>query len=1165
MRQLVPPLVIARAAAGVGATRDPGAALFVDVRGFVALTRALAAEGPLGVEVLAETITALFEPAVAAVEAHGGFVSSYAGDAFTALFLGPQREARARARVAAELVVGAVRRLSPRATPLGTFDLAVRVGVGVGEIDGHLFRSGGRAAYAFGGSAIERAIEAQAAAEPSSVGERGEPDVHDVGAPSGLPAPTPDRAREVSTWFFAPDVLDDPRVGELRDVVAMFVALPALALDEAVGAVLSTAAATAAHVRQIELGDKGPVALLYWGAPTASERDVERALTAASSLAAGPAGVRVAVARGRVFAGYVGARSREEYACYGDAVNLAARILAATPEGEAWVDPELARLGRATHAFAPLEPRAFKGFDAPVTVHRLLGARATSRAAGPLLGREREQREIVDALRRAVAGRGCAIVVEGDPGVGKSRLVAAAQREVGDELDWRATSVDPIDARALGPIRALVGSIVGASLLDTPEGVREKVRSTLDAHSSRAPELPLAAPMLCALLDAAESDSPFFRLPPPARLAAQERAVIALLAALASTRPQVVQLDDAHLADPETRGLLDRASAALADQPIALLSTTRPDTGAALPAAAVRVCVGPLAADDVRALGEALVGRPLSREVGSWLVARTDGNPLFVEHAVLLLSDLGALDAPPDASLVPPDLRSVLVARLDRLPRNVRDVVSDASALGREFPAAELGALLQARGLTPPSATPRIDEATQRGVWSSADQERLMFAHAMLRDAAYELSLASARRELHAKVAVALRALYAGALEPHAGRLAFHHAAAGQTDEALHAYRLAAGRALRDGAHREAAAHVTRALSLLPELSDRSARRAHELALRMQEGVARIVTHGQGADETRRAYERAHELAASDGDAAARFSALFGLRTFHLFRAEHARSRELSWACRELAATTSDPHLVVEGDHVLGNSLFWAGELEPARARLEAAIVGMRPEMHGAHLARFAQTPRVTAMFPYATTLWLMGEPDRALLVATEAHAFARGLRHPFSEALVLQTLAYLHLHRDEPELALARATELVKKATTEGFPAYAPVGQLLCGCARARLGDVDVGLDEAEAAAATMRARGVKVSSTLSSALIARAALDGGRRALARRAVDRGLADVDATGERAFAAELLRLLAALTGDDDVAARANELAEAQGALAIAERLRRDRNPDRRPS
>ncbi len=1152
MRALVPSVVIARAAAGVAATREPGAVLFVDVRGFVALTRALAAEGPLGVEILAETITALFEPSVAAVAAHGGFIASYAGDAFTAVFLGPPDEAAARARESADAVITAVRAVTPRRTALGTFDLAVRVGVGIGEVRGHVFSRGDRSTYAFGGSAIDRAVEAQAAAAPFAFEERGAA-TERLSSVAPVEVPAPADARSVACRFFSPTLLDEARFGELRDVVVMFVALAGESLDDAVGDVLSVCARYAGHLRQIELGDKGPVALVYWGAPRASERDPELALSAALALTSRRPELRAALARGRVFAGFVGARSREEYACYGDAVNLAARMLAATPPGQISIDPELERLGRASHAFEPLGKRQFKGFASEVPIHRLVGAHAATSASGPLLGRARERAALLDGLRRALAGDGGAILVEGEAGVGKSRLVADARDTLRDETTWHAAAVDPIDARALGPVRAIVGAIVGATRLDAPEVVRAKLRATLDACAERGGALDAHAPLLDALLDASASDSPFFRMPPPARLAAQERAAIALFSALSRARPLVLQLDDLHLADPETRGFFERARAALGGCRVALLATARP-LDRPLVDVDLGVTLGALSLEDVRALGESLVGRALSPEVAAWLAARTDGNPLFVEHTVLLLRDLDALDHPPDSAVVPPDLRAVLVARLDRLPPDVRAVVSDASALGREFDADELEALLVARGLTPPTATPRIGEAERRGVWSPVDAHRLMFAHALLRDAAYELSLASTRRELHGKVAVALRALYAGTLEAQAGRLAFHHAAAGELEPAISSYRTATERALRDGAHREAGAHVERALSLLPQLADAGARRAHELALRMHEGVVRIVTHGQGADETRRAYERADELSSGSDDPGPRFAALFGLRTFHLFRADHARSRQLAEACHALAATSNDPHMTIEADHVLGNSLFWAGELGRARAHLEAAIVGVREEMHAAHLARFAQTPRVTAMFPYATTLWLMGEADLALTAATGAHAFARELRQPFSEALVLQTLAYLHLHRDELELAEARAAELVRLAVGEGFPAYAPVGALVRGCAIARSGRVEEGLSTATEAAATMHARGVKVSTTLSSALIARAALDAGARDVAERALEQGLEAADATGERVFVAELLRLRGLARSDASLLARAAEVAAAQGAQAITKRL-----------
>jgi tetratricopeptide (TPR) repeat protein len=503
------------------------------------------------------------------------------------------------------------------------------------------------------------------------------------------------------------------------------------------------------------------------------------------------------------------------------------------------------------------------------------------------------------------------------------------------------------------------------------------------------------------------------------------------------------------------------------------------------------------------------------------LADRTAGNPFFVEQVLLHLRERGQLTAAGGGLAlavggrsVPPSVGAVVVARLDGLPRDLRRVVRCASVLGARADVDELRGVL----VREPAPVPDVDEltagATELGLWRRSNGT-VEFAHALVRDAAYDTLLLATRRRLHAAAAAVIEERNAGNLGPHLHRLALHHAAAGALDRSRACERAAADRALGLGAYHEAGEYAESGLAT------GSAADGEELGLWLALAASRMVTEGQGAPSTKDAYDHAAALAGEAAETRAGFRALFGLRTFFLFTGDHRRSLEMAERSLEIAERIGAADVLQQAHLMVGNAQFWVGELESSERHLRLVLEPTAATGHDTHRAAFVQNPRFTAVFPAALGRWLRGDPAGAWQLAQDALDEAVDA---FSVATVLQVVGFLHCLDGNAERALETARRLVETARENAYPVYVGIGSVQLGWAQARLGAVEDGLALMLDTQARMRAGGTRVGSTLMAALAADAhlAADGPDRGLAL--AEEALADAVDRRELAFAGLLLRL-----------------------------------------
>lgn len=871
MRPIVPEFIVQKACEERQSGHFNAATLFVDCSGFSAMTEGLAVHGQHGAEVLATIVGGIFDPLVASVFAQGGFVIGFSGDAFTAVF--PEKDdgfpASLRCLAAAQDMQTRMSARSLQETPYGEYEISIKIGLAWGETVWEIFKSlnGERAAFLFRGPAIDGASLAEHHAQPGQIlltpiiADHLEGYVNT--APAGeylrlvsvlqslpLPAPfdLPRLEAEAVRAFCPPAILSMPSAGEFRQVVNVFIDIP-LSIDSAgdlekfMQAVFRLQQRYGGYFLRPDFGDKGSNLLIFWGAPTAFENDIDRALNFLLDLCQETnllisAGVTYFTA----YAGFMGSSLREDYTCYGRGVNLAARFMQASPKGEIWLDEEMARRAARNFELRPVGEMQFKGFRQNQRVYSLLRRKERTETIyhSKMVGRKTELARLVRFVAPIWEGRSPGVMmVRGEAGIGKSRLVHGFQ-----ELPqfapfrscWGVCQTDEILRQPFNPFRYYLKNYFALRDDMSEDESRLAFDRKLDNLIERTAspllkaELDRTRSVLGALLNLHWPDSLYEQLDAQGRYENTVTALSVLLRAESLSCPLVLIIEDVHWLDSDSANFLRAFVRILSSDPetaypIALIVTARPEGHPFElddPSLLSTLDLASLAEPDLDALVADLLGGPAAPELLAILEQRAEGNPFFAEQILRYLQEEQALRKDPDGyrvilpqagELIPTDVRAILIARLDRLAQNVREVVQTASILGREFEVRLLAEMLRGDS----ALLNEVEEARQADIWLPLNEIRYIFCHALLRDAAYAMQLQVRQKALHELAVSALEALYHDDLPSHYGELAYHSEHAGLVGKAVAYLELAGQAAAQRYENSQALDYYNRALALVPE------------------------------------------------------------------------------------------------------------------------------------------------------------------------------------------------------------------------------------------------------------------------------------------------------------------------------------------------------------
>lgn len=613
----------------------------------------------------------------------------------------------------------------------------------------------------------------------------------------------------------------------------------------------------------------GDALMALFGAPVAHDDDAVRALHVAldmhaelarmvALLPSHAAGLRlhVGVNSGHGIGRVIGSEVRFDYGVLGDVVVLAQRLEAAAPTGETYVGETTHRLAGKEFDFEPVGRLTVKGRDTPVPAWRLIGPRArhfptATRASHRrrLAGRDGELSSVLEFAGRLDDGRGGAVFVLGEPGLGKTALCEAARGHAADRgWDWlHARCLSYGRSLAYWPIADLVRRILGITDAGS-DGAMAELRAALAAMGLEDAEPFIAT--LCGVSDATPAG-----LAPQTLQARVHESVVSLLRARTASHPLILHLDDLHWADPSTVALLRDLLAVTAGMPLLLLASARPagegtvdELRGRLPGSSLRLRLEPLGAAAVGAIAEQILGSPPASSLVGALLEHTGGNPFFVEEVTRALVERGSLvkrrggwqtTAAWDGHHVPVTLEGVVAARVDALSEAERAALDVLSVVGRRADLRLARAVSPAVDASLPAlvAAGLLDPAGDGGT-------HIAFHHPLTQQVVYSRLLRRRRSELHRGVGEAAERLL-GAGDSSVDLLARHFALGDQPARAFPYLLRAAARAERLFANDQAADLLRMAIDLEEAATGERSQRP-ELLLRCAQ-----------AEEVRGGYERA--------------------------------------------------------------------------------------------------------------------------------------------------------------------------------------------------------------------------------------------------------------------------------------------------------------------
>ena len=836
------------------------------------------------------------------------------------------------------------------------------------------------------------------------------------------------------------------------------------------------------HVAQY-LGDG---MLAYFGFPIAHEDDAERGVRAALATlgavaAMGSPGVenlaaRIGIATGIVVAGdLLGEGAAREHAVVGETPNLAARLQAFAAPGEVVVSANTRHLVGHLFEFRDLGPQNLKGFAAPVAAYAITGERFSGsrfearrgELLAAMVGRDHELTLLIESWRRVKSGEGQLTLITGDAGIGKSRIIRALQDALAAELPARMDyqcSPHHSDS-ALFPVIQHLARVARFEPADMPDRRLDRLEAIFKEFGARsARDMALIAALLG--IDGAQRYGPLKLTPQQQRLGTFT-ALTGLVVDVARTRPVLWTIEDVQWVDPTTLELIDLCLERIANLPVLILASARPDfhdTFGRRPNL-TRLPLFRLGRAEIAAMVRGVTrGKALPEELLNEIAAKSDGVPLFIEELTKTVLESGVLhetqdafvvDDPLPALAIPASLHDSLMARLDRL-QPVKEVAQTAACIGREFSYRLLTAIMPPPHKAPDQALARLVEAELIFSRGAPQEGQYAFKHALVRDAAYESLLKAKRQQIHERLVNALEA----SPDTPPEILAFHAMQAGLTEKAIAGWQKAGAQAIARPAYKEAIAHLNQALRLAERMGETRVWLERRLLILLTLGQASIPLRGYGHSQTVAAFTRAQELLGAMSDAPHRFSVFYAVWVALYIRGEQDKALDTAGSMMREAERDRNTSHMFTALRSLAMSQMITGAPALALESFERTLAlsgSLRQRSREERIAladRFATEPDIASGFHLGLTLWCLGRIDAARSVVAEALASARELGHVHTLCHALAYSSVIAAFNRNVNEALALSAETIDLASRHELEMWKGYGSIINAHALSLNGD---------------------------------------------------------------------------------------------------------------
>lgn len=937
----------------------------------------------------------------------------------------------------------------------------------------------------------------------------------------------------------------------------------------------------------------GEEVLGCFGHPVAREDDSERAVNAGLHLVSSVASAlqeSLLLPPGPELSVKVGIHTDmvvlDSSSIQGEAPRMATWLARQARPGAVWISDATLALVEGAFMTRAVEPLRFTGLSGvrDVAAHQLLRPRRTAsrfdrslvvRPLTPLVGRRQEVQRLLGWWEQARSGQGRCVLITGEAGMGKSRLLREVRERVPPfmALRMRCQCWPQSSTSAFSPIIDLLRHLLQ---LDT-EGTASQHRTRLEAGLGALGMGPQRTWVLAGLVGLSlDEGAPHLRYSPERLKQETLEALTALLLRLAEDRPVLAEVEDLHWADPSTLQLLGVLLEKLPQARVCVLLTARADFrppwrgGERVHRLSLERLPSAIAGELVR---KAAKGRPLPSELVAHLVAKTDGVPLFAEELTRTVLERpmsegslsGALGAP-----VPLSLRELLLTRLDRLPASRKALAQLCAVVGRSFSYALLSALA---GRSDASLRKDLAGLVEEGVLQPEDapEPRYGFRHALIQDAASDSLPRHLRRQYHRRVARVLAEQFPEVSEAQPELLALHYKESGQVEHALRWWARAGELASRRSANVEALSHLRQALELLLTLPPSRERSGQQLKLLIALELPLMEVEGLRSPEGERVYTQARELMRELEEDLPRLEPPYWVTFAYAFaRARWEEAHEVAERLVRLGRRHNLHELLALGYRMMATDFFTWGQLPQALEHVELALAfsEARLEEHQALAVKHMVNPRVAALAYAAVVHAVLGAPERSREHGRQALGLAMDIGHPNTTAFALLYSALACQLRREPREALELCDRNIALSREHHFRLWLGWSTLIRAWAQAVLGQAREGLALMQAALAQWRRSGFAAGLPHDLGMLAEIHLLLGQHREALDAAREGLREAEANRERSYEvmlrgleAEALRGLGQEGAAREAHAEALRVAEAQGALGF-DRLVRERRVGR---
>jgi class 3 adenylate cyclase/predicted ATPase len=902
----------------------------------------------------------------------------------------------------------------------------------------------------------------------------------------------------------------------------------------------------------------GDGVLVYFGYPYAHEDDAERAVRAGLELVAAVSNLkthaalqtRVGIATGLVVVGdLIGSGASQEQAIVGETPNLAARLQGVAEPNSVVIAESTRKLVGNLFELDDLGAKDLKGIVGPVRAWAALRPSSVEsrfealHASGltELVGREEELEILLRRWSKAKTGEGQAVLLSGEPGIGKSRLTAALLEQIASEPHTRLRyfcSPQRTDS-ALFPIISQMERAARFAHSDTVQVKLDKLDALLKLSSTAHQDAALLSEMLSLPND---GRYPALELTPQQRRQKTLEALFAQVETFARKSPVLMVFEDAQWSDPTSLEVFGRALDRITPHSVLLLITFRPEFNSPWigQSHVTSLTLNRLTRREVEAMIDRVAAnKPLSANIRQKIIERTDGIPLFVEEMTKAMleaesqsvAEHTAAAVPSSAAVVPATLHASLMARLDRLGAAAKEAAQIGAALGREFPHAVFAAVA---GKPEADLQPALDRLIAAGLLfrqGLPPHAAYLFKHALVQDAAYGTLLRDARRALHARIADILESQFAEIAENQPEVLARHYTQAGLIEMAAGLWGKAGQRSLARSASVEAVEQLTRALAQIATLPATPALRREEIKLQAALITPLMHVKGYSASESKAAVERAHllmEQAQALGeppeDPLLLYSILYGFWAANLFAFNGKNCRDVAGRFLALAEKQGATVPLMIGHRLMGPSLLFMGDFAESRAHLDRAFTLYNPVEHRALASRFGSDPGVTILGFRSWAVWCLGYPEAARTDADRAVEDARKFGQAATLMVALACAALPHRFCGYYEAASSLLGELVALADQKGAAYFKATGTGAHGALLALTGKASDAVERITSGLTAQRSTGATALISLRLSDLARPYAELGRFDDAWRCIDEAMTVVEATKERTFEAEIHRV-----------------------------------------